>query len=519
MQAPVHGVIGWMDWPTGVQFIDLELEDPSHWPAVLQDDSERAREAMQTVSHETLHFLQVATTGFMYRWVCDHHRLVARAFKPLGAEVAAYLDDPGPKTLLAVEQKVDPAIREALLAHVAQLDRRGANRISVRYLLEAHALLGEMKIHWQGLDSKHILPLLGEQAAGPEYRLAYDLVRMRLGEGVAFRDFLLIASLALCADDPPQAFDELVDVLARRAAPEPSDGGAPDTDWVLAAAGVAISGFIGSSVQVLEADDSARHPIYTPALAMINEACGRGLRVVDFFGDPRPGLELIANEAVRPTVFRPTRSDQFPVIVPRRMKDAEVLDLLLMAVLASRVASAAPPGADEGDVPWAWLAEVRGDLLVLEVKPPQLQSRELGALAALDPAATTPALARKLCALWGRCALTFDLDDADAVWLRADVRAFVAALAKEQPAFPIYLDPDPDLGMFIVWFGALAEPEALHGTNLNLNHHSVVSQVMRAVEAISALAQGLGASAQPAVQRLLSPYPRGRVKTVLAALP
>ena len=73
--------------------------------------------------------------------------------------------------------------------------------------------------------------------------------------------------------------------------------------------------------------------------------------------------------------------------------------------------------------------------------------------------------------------------------------------------------------MFVVWFGALADPQALPGHGLDLMHPSVVDRVMAAVQAIVTLADGLGLSARPAVQRLLTPYPRAQVEAMLAALP
>lgn len=520
VQRPAPGVVGWMDWPTGVQFIDADLDDPAQWPAALQDGSERSRQLMHTVSHETLHFLQLATMGFMYRWVCEHHRQLAAALSPLRAEIADWIDDPDPRKLLALEAKVDPAQRDVLGRHLALLDRRGPNRISVRHLLEAHALVAEQKIHRQGLDAAGLPALLGREAAGLEYRLAYDLARTRLGERPAFRNFLLVASLALCAGDPPLAFDELLDALARRPTPEVDDDDAADTDQVVQAANQAVSAFIGTSASVLQADDRMRHPIYTRALAAINAACDQGWRAIDFFGDPRRGLALIADPAIRPTVFRPTGDDRFPVIVPKGMSDDQATDLLLLAVLASRVNPAAPrdAGATE-DSRFAWLAEVGSRPVALEVQRAQLYSGDLGGLAALDPGAVPAAMRRDLCRWWGRCALVFDIDDPGPVWLRADVRRFIARLAAAQPAFAVYLDPTPQAGMFVVWFGALADPQALPGNGLDLAHPSVVDRVMAAVRAIVALADGLGLSARPAVQRLLTPYPRAQVEAVLAALP
>ena len=520
VQRPTPGIIGWMDWPTGVQFIDADLEGSGQWPAVMQDGSERSRQLMHTVSHETLHFLQLATMGFMYRWVCEHHRLLAACLSPLRAEIAAWLDDADPRKLLAIEGRIDPARRDTLGRHLARLDQRGPNRISVRHLLEAHALVAEQKIHWQGLDAAKLTPLLDHEAAGPEYRLAYDLTRTRLGERCAFRNFLLIASLALCAEDPPLAFDELLDALARRPTPEVDDDDAADTDQVVQAANQAVSAFIGTSASVLQADDRMRHPIYTRALAAINAACDRGWRAIDFFGDPHCNLASIADAAIRPTVFRPTGDDRFPVIVPKGMSDDQATDLLLLAVLASRVNPAAPrdAGAAE-DARFAWLAEVGSRPVALEVQPAQLHTGDFGGLAALDPGAVPAAMRRDLCRWWGRCALVFDIDDPGPVWLRADVRRFIARLAAAQPAFAVYLDPTPQADMFVVWFGALADPQALPGHALDLMHPSVVDRVMAAVQAIVTLADGLGLSARPAVQRLLTPYPRAQVEAMLAALP
>jgi len=523
VQPPEPGILGWTDWTTGVQFVAMDLEDPAQWPAVLQDGSERSRQVMHAVSHETLHFLQLATTGYLYRWACEQYRLTVAVLKPLQDRVADWLDDPDPRKLLAIGDGADPAAREALARHHALLDRRGPNRVSVRGLLEAHALVAEQKIHWEGLDAPRLLRLLAAESAGPTYRLAYDLLRARLGEALAYRNFLLVAGLALCAADPPLAFDELVDALARRPPPAPADGDddAPDTAWVLAAAREAVGGMLGSSGELASADDAARHPVYTSALMAINRACDQGWRVVDFLADPRAGLATIAGDAMRPTVLRPTRDDRFPVIVPRQMSDAQAQDLLLVAVLTTRLVPPGPadPSADEaGDAPWAWLAELRGQLHALEVKAPQLASGELAGLTTLDPQGQSAEVQRMLCGLWGRCALMFELDDPGPAWQNPAVRRFIRRLAAAQPAFPAYLDPAPELGQFMLWFGALAEPAALDGLQLDLTHDSVLQAVLGAAAAVDAQAGQLGLSAVPVIQRLLHPYGRAQVQALLAAL-
>lgn len=53
---------------------------------------------------------------------------------------------------------------------------------------------------------------------------------------------------------------------------------------------------------------------------------------------------------------------------------------------------------------------------------------------------------------------------------------------------------------------------------LKVQHPSVVREVIAAVGAIEALARSLGVSARLARQRLLTPYDRTRVQSILAAL-
>jgi len=117
-----------------------------------------------------------------------------------------------------------------------------------------------------------------------------------------------------------------------------------------------------------------------------------------------------------------------------------------------------------------------------------------------------------------RCALTFQIDDPAPIWEHAGARRFTRDLADAQPAFPIYLVPDPEAGMFVVWFGSLADSEAWQGRQLDVHHPSVVPEVIAAVGAMESSARSLGISARPAIQRVLTPYDRTQVQTILAAL-
>lgn len=516
MPQPGPDVMGWLDVPSGLLFINAEL-DPRRGLKDISIHDPAGRALLRTISHETVHSLQIATTGFMYRWACEQHRLWVAATKPLRKEINAYVLSPQPKALLAMESAVAADARAAMARHVALLDRRGPNGISVRHLLEAHALVAEFFLHVRGLDAGVLLGLLKKQAPGLYYRLAYDLARCRLNDHLAFRNFLLIANLALCAEDPPLAFDELLDSLARSG--EPGGEGQHDADWVMATAGGAVSGFIGTAAEVYEADAEARHPVYTGTLHLINEACGRGLSILDYFADPAGALELFADDVIGPVVLRPNDKHQFPIILPRNMERTDIELLLLLAVLASRVAPLGNLADDGGDAAMAWLPDLQDRLTVLEQSPGQVRAGDLGGLRQLDPGRASQDLARSLCGLWGRCALSFGIEDNTPLYRRADVQAYIRQLAHEQPAFPAYLESSTTLGMFVVWFGALADAEAWHGeTSLSINHPSVTDRVIEAAEAIDRLARGQRLDASPLLQGLLRPYARAQVQQVLAAL-
>jgi len=515
LQVPSPDVLGWTDPISGVLFLNVEVKDAQRWQEVGAGDDPAARAYRQTISHETLHFLQYATTGYMYRWACEHYRLVGQALKPLRPLMSAYVDDPDPRRLLAIQAAVDAGHRAALGAHLELLDRRGPNGISVRHLLEAHAFIAELKQHWQGLAAHTLCELVGKEAPDLASRLAYDLVRARLGEARAFDYFLLIVSFALCADDPPLAFDELVDALARS---HPPAQGAVDPDWVRAAAQDAIGTLIGSSGQVRDANPAMHHPVYSKALAALDAAFDRDWKLLDYFTDPGQGLKTIVDDDIRPTVFLPNERDQYLIILPKHFSEVELQALLIHSVLASRTAPGIAPVDPRPDLALAWLAETASRPIQLEVRKEQMEQRDLGGLASIDPRRQTPGDARFLCRWWGRCGLTFQIDDPAPIWEHAGIRRFIRDLADAQPAFPVYLVPDPEAGMFVVWFGSLADTEAWQGRQLDVQHASVVREVIAAIGAIESLARSLGVSARPAIQRVLSPYERTQVQSILAAL-
>jgi hypothetical protein len=498
-----------MDWATGILYINNQVEGPEHFEKLLNGErTDDVRELLATITHENVHFLQMVTTGYMYRWACRLYDRLVTAMRPLKQELVGYVENPDPRTLLGIEQKVLDADRLELRNHLAQLDRRGPNGIAVRDLLESHAFLVERKSHWQDLDAPGYLQMLNDDTPAPEYRAAYDLARFRLGDGAAFAWFPLIASLCLGAEVPPQAFDVVVDEMATWPLSQDPKEFDPATIRKIVAT---VPDMIGPSSGMAE-DTTPAHPLYTPAVLAIHERCAQGLNMLEFFADPVNKIEAIVNDIIRPMAFRANAKDQFAVWVPPEFDKKMVPGLLVYSVLASRIlGSDLFEGVDRARVSgYEWTARLRPDMTLLEIGPSQLRNCELGLFDRFIPANRADESSQETIALWGRCVIAFDLHGDEPLWTRDEVRRFIATVRRSNPGFPAYLYMAPAFGMFQLWFGSLADSSAFfhEGRALDLGHASVMEPLTESIGAIRDMAKALGLQARPLIQSLLTPYPR-----------
>lgn len=115
--------------------------------------------------------------------------------------------------------------------------------------------------------------------------------------------------------------------------------------------------------------------------------------------------------------------------------------------------------------------------------------------------------------LWGHCMLVFSALDNDprAVYFVPQARAYIAKLHKAMPYFPCYFHFRPEAGMFVLYFGSLADPEALSedGISVDLLHPSVLTKLKESLIAIGQLTRDLGKNPQPIWRTILSIYPVG----------
>lgn len=213
---------------------------------------------------------------------------------------------------------------------------------------------------------------------------------------------------------------------------------------------------------------------------------------------------------------------------------------------------AGPPVQAEPDKKILQLGIDRDDLARCDVYPfTRMLSRE-----SLEGA--TPDHAARMRNMRGRCLLAFPSLDADsrAVWNVPEARAYVRALFEAMPYFPYYLHTHPAAGTFMLFFGCLADPEALSLASgkmketadekkvrkylkrmlsllrrqgkaapgdetqwqFNILHPSVTDAVAVAASHLPGFCRALGDDPAPVLQFLLAPYPETLRQQILSAL-
>ncbi|MFD5861963.1 hypothetical protein [Streptomyces chartreusis] len=529
VQAP-PSTAAWLDWPTGLVHINATKAE---WDAAAAASTGSNAPGAhpewellaQSLSHENVHFMQCVTTGYMYRWALEHFRLLADGLSELGYPFAEVGD--AKKALLAATEFVSRGTAEALRGHTDKLNIRGPYGLTVRHLVEAHALVLEQLIHTEPVDAQILLQRLDAVSPNADYRLAYDLCRFWLGSGRAFDLFPALVTVSLCTDSPPQAF---VRLLAAADAHGLSDDAGENIDIIHRMADEVTNDLlIGSAVEVWSERDG-EHPVYGPAVRRLNELAGTGdFSIRAFMADPVSSIEALVDEVVRPTLFRPSEDGVFAIQLPTKIfergkkAEEEMQVLLLVSALGNRIHQIAheETEGEKWSVPELfWLCEAVPNIRLLEIGNEWLQDAEKETLTALlDVHRIPPEKRQQTVGIWGCCVLDFPTARMGTSPRDANVRRFVRVLHSRLPSFPMYLEFTDSMGMFFLWFGALADSDAWVGAaQLDISHPSVVLRVGEAVACMREVGRMLEYDVTPQVDRILSPYPPELSREVLAAL-
>jgi hypothetical protein len=331
----------YLDWGSGITRVNATH---AQWDAVLSrsDESQLSvaeRQFLETVIHETTHFLQIVTTGYLYRFAVF-----------FSLELRGVIEDIDRAGSLSEADYVGSLLRapipaqgaESLRELVSEIDAPGPKEITTRAIVESDAFLIQKRAFWPDISPAAYRDVLDRQSPSPLYRTAYDVAGQWLGDD-SLDAYPYLAYLALCTSQPPTAFVALCQAVAERSLARNGvlQVGAiarllNDTRWdVFGTASEVVSWF------------PPEHPVYTPAVKQLDELPKEGdLSLERYSVTPHIFTEQLLRQGTRPMVFN-DRSGSYEVALPpwlwpdmsQAQKKEEITSLITIAALGARILS------------------------------------------------------------------------------------------------------------------------------------------------------------------------------------
>lgn len=288
-------VAGYLEWGSGILRVNCSFEDWNiinkhpDYPHSFSDLSITA-----TLTHETFHFLQICTSGFLYRFACQYFDLMRKFIKQ---EAGIPLTDEKIKRFL----KNPSGISDTIINHISVLDRPGCLGVTVRDIVESAAYLYEHKTHYINLDITGYENFLKQDLPPKEYYYAFDKAKEILGENT-FDNFLFAAFISLCFEHPEAVFADVLKNIAdhnliyRDVTDIPKFINAVQTLFSVHLA-------LGSAAEVaLNKGSQFWHPVYNNAILSLNETADQFSPIALVVDSKAMTIEAALSN-VRPTVF------------------------------------------------------------------------------------------------------------------------------------------------------------------------------------------------------------------------
>src|ERR1051326_171347 len=113
---------------------------------------------------------------------------------------------------------------------------------------------------------------------------------------------------------------------------------------------------------------------------------------------------------------------------------------------------------------------------------------------------------KRMASTWGSWSIGITTEDERPVLVIPGVRRFISRIHEAMPYFPAYLDYRKELAMFWVYFGSVADADAVsnNGLNLDLRHPTLLLRVSESLSAIGVVAKDVGQDPVPLWRGLLS---------------
>lgn len=288
-------VAGYLEWGSGILRVNCDYDD---WEFINNNPEDTrtfaTRSILATLTHETFHFLQICTSGFLYSFVCRYFDLMREYIKQ---EVGYPLTDEKIKTFL----KNPSGVTDEIINHISVLDRQGASGVTVRDIIESAAYLYEHKTHYIGLDIAGYEKLLSQDQPPSEYYHAFHKAKEILGE-TAFDNFLFAAFISLCFNRPEAVFADVLENIANHNLVYRDGNDIPRFISAIQSF-FSVHNALGSAAEVaLHKGSQFWHPVYNNAILSLNEAAAH-YSPIALVADPKAMTAEAALSNVRPTVF------------------------------------------------------------------------------------------------------------------------------------------------------------------------------------------------------------------------
>lgn len=326
------GVAGYLDWATGLMRLNASHNDWKRISAIadLSKLQRWEQDLVQTMTHETIHFLQITTTSYLFVFAVELFNLIRRAIPDSQRDASG------------VAQRASPEFEAKIRAQNAALDKVGPRRVTVRSLAEGQAMLAQLRTHWCNLTPDSFLNRLFESTLPSEYWRAYTVAHDLLGDN-AFEIFPSLSSIALCTKAPAEAFVTMCEALVGKDVPH-----APSEimhECLVLANDLHKRGqiqLVGTSAEVVES--VGWHPLYSPMVATLNDLSA-DFSMLDCMAAPHKIAPAIAAAVARPVMFNPDASGDAYIHIPDNWRPDlvgsarrdEIETLVLLMIVAARL--------------------------------------------------------------------------------------------------------------------------------------------------------------------------------------
>ncbi len=287
-----ENVAGYLEWVSGILYINKSRQSWDEYCNVssFADAPASQWKFVQTITHETYHFMQIAITGYLYQFAC-------RLFHGFRSTISTPLDGPAVEQLLSNPPPLSGDIRHL----VSDLDRPGPQDLTVRDIVESSAYLYDHMTHYSNIDPTWYDTVLEVPSLRSEYKKAYYIARDTLGPPHAMDGLLVASFVSLCFEKPPECFLDVLEIMASQGPAGTPQAYNLEQIVTLAQQMARAHNPLGTSAEV--AERSSAHPIYTPAVVVLNDSSSARSPIMLLVNPRNMDLDGAAS-IVRPMLFK-----------------------------------------------------------------------------------------------------------------------------------------------------------------------------------------------------------------------